>query len=758
MREKREIQQSASADGAASITQVAGDQILQLTGPPPPLDWPIRIGAIPRLATAFQARPNLRDTVAAVRSETGAVVLTQVLTGGGGVGKTQFAAALAREYLYAERESADLVIWVSSASVNQAVSSYAQAASAVRAPGCTGESMEADARALLDWLAGTDRRWLVVLDDIDDPAALEDWWPDGNGHTGWTLATTRRREAALSAGGRRVVDVGLYTPEEAITYLRVRLSDAGHARLHNGDEAAGRLADVLGHLPLALGHAAAYMINESVDTNAYRRLFEDARATLQDVMPSSADVEGYGRSITPALLLSLDAVRACDTSGIIDPLLRLIAQLNPSGHPAEVWNTASAGEYLRTYQEKPSATGLRRILRRRGPVPSTDHVHSALQLLHRYGLVDYEAAHEHRTVRIHALTARAARETALPHTAQLLAATAANALVQCWPDQEHDAAEVSAMLRSNVETLRSHATDHLWDEEAGGHPVFFLAGNALFAAGLHSEAVTYWEHMADEAEERLPPGHPDYAAIHNALGVAYQDVGRLDEALALALNVVEELTRVLGPRHPSTVAARGNLAGVYQESGSFDKAITIGEQVAADMSATRGPEDPETLVSLGNLAMSYRRVGRIEDDLRITQHVAIALERAVGPRHPRALTARGKLAGVLHEVGRVEEASDMLREVAQDLADVVGPVHPHTLTARGNLAQVEQDLGRTEEALALLEAVVQDSLENLGASHPDTLHAQELLKQFGETSELPDWDAKALTETLSRTWTPRRSR
>ena len=111
------------------------------------------------------------------------MVLTQVLSGGGGVGKSQLAASCAGQ---AVRDRTDLVVWADASVSGGVIAAYAQAAARVQAPGRTGKQgdAEADARAFLDWAAVTGRSWLVVLDDITDPAQAAAWWPASHTGTG----------------------------------------------------------------------------------------------------------------------------------------------------------------------------------------------------------------------------------------------------------------------------------------------------------------------------------------------------------------------------------------------------------------------------------------------------------------------------------------------------------------------------------------------------------------------------------------------
>ncbi|GGM26229.1 hypothetical protein GCM10010129_83380 [Streptomyces fumigatiscleroticus] len=70
----------------------------------------MRVGTVPPLAPAFQPRSGLREQIDQARAAHTTTVLPQVLSGGGGgVGKTQLAAALAHRALTA---GTDLVVWV----------------------------------------------------------------------------------------------------------------------------------------------------------------------------------------------------------------------------------------------------------------------------------------------------------------------------------------------------------------------------------------------------------------------------------------------------------------------------------------------------------------------------------------------------------------------------------------------------------------------------------------------------------------------
>ncbi|MGW2994919.1 NB-ARC domain-containing protein, partial [Streptomyces sp. NPDC001193] len=409
------------------------------------------VGAPPLAASAFQPRAGIRERIDAARAG-GAVVLTQarrasagVLSGMGGVGKSQLAAQYAHQ---AVAEETGLVVWVPAGEHAQVIALYAQAALRVGALGASGQDPEQDARAFLEWLATTNRSWLVVLDDVTDPGVVGPWWPPARPGIGWTLATTRLHDPRLTGGGRARIEIDVYTPQEAVDYLQERVAGDGGGHLLDGRE--GEVARVLGHLPLALGHAAAYLLAEELSCARYLTRLADQALQLDDILPDWADTEGYQRQVTAALLLSLGAAEQAGPEGVITPLVRLLALLDPDGHPESLWTT-------------PPVTTLLTAARGHGAKQATtaEEVVRALRVLRRYALITTDPHTPHRQIRMHALTGRAVRETTPASRQPDLATTTADALIAIWPPTDLPR-EFAQTLRANTTALLQNAEKHLW--------------------------------------------------------------------------------------------------------------------------------------------------------------------------------------------------------------------------------------------------------------------------------------------------------
>jgi tetratricopeptide (TPR) repeat protein len=734
---------------------------LYLTDTRAAVRWPVLVGTVPVLASAFQPRSALRRAVDDARGRGRSVVLAsgssdaagpesavrtpvQVMTGGGGVGKSQLAAAYARD---AVRDGTDLVLWTPAGEIQQILTTYAQAALLVRAPGRTGEDRQADAQAFLDWLAATDRRWLVVLDDITDLNAVEAWWPDSQRGTGWVLATTRLKDPRLTGGGRARIDVDVYTSTEATTYLTTRLTADHKAGLL--DDQVPALAHALGYLPLALGHAAAYMLRENIPCTAYLQRFTERAARLDELLPRWADTERYGRQITTTLLLALDATDKDPRGPLARAALNITALLDPAGHPATLWHTHTLHAHLTQTAHLKTP---HRLLRRRAarPCPVTiDDIHAALRLLDRYALITYDTTDDpHRAVRMHALTARAVRETVPEGRRSELAVAAAGALLGLWPEVDQPYPDLAAALRANTDALIAHTGDLLWHPD--GHPVLFRAGTSLFHAGLTASSVAYWQHMTARSERLLGGEHPSTLTFRGNLATSYGQAGRTGEAIDLLERVLAARERLLGYQHPSTLTSRANLATSYREAGRTGEAIDLLEQVVPDRERQLGGDHPDTLIARGNLAASYRQAGRTGEAIEIEERVVAGFERTLGGDHPNTLTARANLANSYWQAGRTEEAIEIEERVVDDCERLLGGEHPETLTARGNLAASYRQAGRTEEAIEIEEPVVDDCERLLGGDHPETLIARGNLaasyRQAGRTEEAIEVEERVLAD------------
>jgi hypothetical protein len=353
-----------------------GVQVNFFAAPSPPPSgvrtWPVVSGRPPLLATAFQTRAELLAHLDATLAPTaGGLGVTVVLSGDGGVGKTQLAAGVYDRAVTERR--CDLYVWVSAASSQAVTAGFARAWERVHNAN-SGSDPESNAQRFLEWLRATDRRWLIILDDLPDPAVMREWWPAGR--AGRTVVTTRRRDAVLSEHHRVVLDVGVFQPAESAAYLTARLSTA--TARPDVLEGAARLATALGHLPLALSQAAAVILDDGTTCAQYLARFSDRATSLDEAFPTSADEQA--RTVAATWSLAVLAADQLPPRNCSSPLLSLIAALDPNGIPETVLTGPAAAAHVQSIIETTPAPS--------GPI-GPDHLRSTLRTLHRLSLISH---------------------------------------------------------------------------------------------------------------------------------------------------------------------------------------------------------------------------------------------------------------------------------------------------------------------------------------------------------------------------------
>ncbi|MFE3637501.1 NB-ARC domain-containing protein, partial [Streptomyces sp. NPDC059168] len=461
------------------------------------------------------------------------IVLGNVLSGMGGVGKTQLAAAYARTALNEGR--LDILVWITASARSAIVAGYAQAGVEL----CRADPLDPEgaARAFLSWLtpkAGARLcRWLIVLDDVNDPADLQGLWPPPS-QSGRTLVTTRRRDAALTGAGRRRIDVGLFAEAEAVSYLTTSL--AAHGREEATDQLAALAAD-LGHLPLALAQAAAYLIDSGESAAHYRELLADRTTTLADTAPDVLP-DDNALPLAAAWSLSLDHADQLRPVGLARPMLQMAALLDANGIPEDVLTS----ETTRTYLAARRSSGSRNHADRLGAA-SVGDAHSALRALHRVSLIDHDPSTPHEAVRVHQLIQRATRDTLATHERATIARTAADALTAVWPEIERDTALARA-LRANADALIRHAEDALYLPDA--HSVLYRTGESLGESGQTTAAIDHYRHLSTALHYSLGPDHPDTLTTRSNLARWRGEAGDAVGAAEASADLLEDMVRVLG--------------------------------------------------------------------------------------------------------------------------------------------------------------------------------------------------------------------
>jgi len=515
----------------SGVTIVAPSGPVRVAVPEPvPVSRPgqLMVGELPGAPLSFQDRPQVAEL--GQMFEAGArIAVVCALTGARGVGKTQIAAAYAREQVIA---GCPLVAWVSAETTDRLVADLAEVAHAVGVADPEGDSAQSVAR-LRAHLQTRAEPAVLVIDNAVDADLVRRVVPV----TGPTRVIVTSTDQALAQLGRSL-DVAVFDRAQSRTYLRERTG-------LNDDRGADLVAEEVGDLALALAQAASVIQLHRISYAEY--LIRLRGMPVAHVLARRAG-DPYPKGTAEAIVLSVQAAEDTDESGLITRLLAMIAVLSPAGvDRALLRQVLNVGD-----GKAPDPAGLARV----------DEMLARL-----VGLSLLVWGTSGTSVIVHRLVARVLRDrlqaTGTLATTILSTVEALTPLQipeeHAWAQREQGAELVAHTL--TVWNIAIHtAGDQLTSDQLTpcAQRANWAVHHLTVTADL-SRAVHTGVQVLTDSERVLGPDHPDTLTSRNNLAYVYGSAGQLDQAIALYQATLTDCERVLGPDHPTTSTVRNNL-------------------------------------------------------------------------------------------------------------------------------------------------------------------------------------------------------
>ena len=636
----------------------------------------------------------------------------QLISGMGGVGKTE----IATEYIHLHRHKYEIIWWIRAEQTDRVRDALVKLGQRleVRPAGTEGGRDRTIAAVLAALAHGSRPNWLLIYDNAAQPLELKRYLPDcpPGGH----IIITSRLQNWPGYIEADSVEVSPFTPDEAISFLRRRVPALGAHRRLSPDEderrkdEAGRLAEMLGHLPIAVEHAAAYLTETGESVDEYMTRFaENAHGLLSEQLTDF-----------PASVSATWTMSTARLSPEAEHLFNLCAFFSPEPIAVELFL-----EHAQAITEPP---GLREFL------GSSPRFRAAASQMHRFSLVKVDGARDqiqmHRVVQ--AVTKSQLRQNRLDAFLAYRAAvdillgesnpgnpdrrsndavydlslqhlesernflnTANPALRRLIIDQVRRlhlrGGHVEAM-RFGLDTLR------VWRERLGPNDlhVLTLAVEVAIAMQLDGHAADA-RRLIVETRALLDEHNDDQRVVtllcDNAYGADLRTSGQFSMALELDLSLLPKFVDAFGPEHERTLNVRNNIGADYRRLGRFGEALEIDQRTFEDRRRILGENDPRTLNSHDMVAIDLRGLGRYQESLDIARKVVAAFAAAGGRENPDWLNARTGFAAALRKAGHHWDALQWSEEVVQRYRDYLGLDHPHTLRAAANLINDRRAVG-----------------------------------------------------------------
>jgi len=458
---------------------------------------------------------------------------------------------------------------------------------------------------------------------------------------------------------------------------------------------AGKIAEALGDLPLALAQAAVHLANTATSVDDYLTLLAERTTDLL----AQGTPATYPVSLAASTQIALDRLTANSPAAL--QLLTLAAYLAPEPIPLTLFTT------------HPSELPVPLAIAAADPLAFAE----LNRLLRQRGLARIEST----TLQLHRLLAAILRTQ--PHQQQDLSRLAVRLLRAALPDDPWDNPPAWPAWRQLLPHVLV-ATDSRRNINGVEEDVAWLldrAASYLHTRGEPAPARPLRERAWKLRRSRLAEDHPDTLESAHNLAADLWALGQYEQARQLAEETLTRRRQILGNDHPDSLGSAASLAAYLWALGQYEQARQLGAETLTRSRRILGADHPDTLLLASNLAATLRALGQYEQARQLGDETLTRRGQVLGADHPLTLDSANNLAVYLRELGRYEQACQLAEDTLTRFRRVLGDDHPHTLASAHSLAATLRELGRYEQACQLAEDTLTRSRRVLGDDHPDTL-------------------------------------
>jgi tetratricopeptide (TPR) repeat protein len=659
------------------------------------------------------------------------------LYGLGGVGKTQIALKIVS--WYQATYSRHSIFWLSgrcATAFRESLEDVAVLCGLVRKDDNTAQHLG----QLYEFLSGEENgKWLVVIDNADsaDAFGITSGLPKQdtvlNSHPsspiiecipecshGQVLITTKSKIMGekLSLHGH-VEEVQPMEESESTLLFKRQFAEAPssttnpptYQREIPTDQDIQKLCAYLGHLPLAITQAAAFMREQSQTITGYIELLETNEASIRallDQKPHGYGVEDdFSKAVASTWKVAFDQIqskwpRAAD-------ILSLMAFLDAEAIPKFLLKNFESDEF------KLSVEGL--------------------GTLQGYALIYPGTTSE--TFRIHRLVQVAMRQRLSSNDSTgKWASVALKLLNDSFPNADNYSRKLYVALIPHAQ----QALRHDFSETVADRLLFVkLASNvSLFQLkdGHFAEAEMYGEKAWDQLKS-VPNTERDLELnVKATWAQALRKVGQFDRAEALTKEAWTGQKKLHGSTSPQALQLASHLASVYQDQGYYDKAANIAretiqslEKKLKDKISTLNDVNIRILDTKCRLVMILEKLGEYYEAEKVIQEVikGYSAMAELGPDDPQILKCRWRLAYILHAKEMYEESETLAMETWTAQKRIIGENHADCVMTLLLIAENLESRGNFERALSIKKDIYSRAIILVGLEHIYTILAGESL-------------------------------
>lgn len=516
-----------------------------------------------------------------------------------------------------------------------------------------------------NWLEHN-QNWLFIFDNASKPEDLIKFLPRSS--SGHVLITSRHQTWEKLCPS---LQINIWTRKESLEFLAKRTKG-------KIESSAGKVAEALGDLPLALEQAAAYINETGMGFDEYLDLFKKRSKELCD---KETSLLGYQDTVPTTLGIAIEKVQEKTPAGTL--ALNLCSYFAPDEiSPLLIRN---ASEFL----PRQSSFLIR----------DSRNLKKGIEVLNQYSLVNAQAD----SFSIHRLVQKVVRDRLNAKEQKIWLEAAIQTIDTNFPSEGYIEPEVWPKCA----TLLYHAnvvTDHAIANGVAMKVVSSLLNSVasyLHGRDSYSDAEVLYRQALEIDETLLGPVHADVAVSLNNLAVLLLDQDKYAEAEPLCRQALKIQEMLLGSNHPDVVDSLNNLASLLQDQNKYAEAESLYRRALENSEALMGGNHPDVASILRNLATLLRDQDKYAEAEPLYRRALKIDEKQLRADHPYVAATLCDLAFVLQAQEKYAEAEPLYRRVLKIIEARMGSDHPDVAFSLITLASLLQAQGKHAEAEVL---------------------------------------------------------
>jgi tetratricopeptide (TPR) repeat protein len=237
--------------------------------------------------------------------------------------------------------------------------------------------------------------------------------------------------------------------------------------------------------------------------------------------------------------------------------------------------------------------------------------------------------------------------------------------------------------------------------------------------GQYYEAETIFLQAIELRKRFLGDNHLDVAETFNRLALLYSYQGRHTEAKKLVLQAIELRKRFLGDNHLDVAESLNNLGYLYFSERRYRKAKLIFEQAVEIFKSQLTEEHPRVALSLHNLGLIYLTQRNYNKAQTIFKNNLALFQNLLGDNHPITMISLANLASLYSSKKQYKKAEIIYIEIIEKCKKYLGYNHPTIAKFLNNLAMIYLIQGYYGKAESTILDSIKIGTAILGVNHPD---------------------------------------